>query len=89
MQSVDQHRLHAQVLCRSRDIIRSGITCLTAFKGGSMSDDKSATYGIELLVEKCRNEFRLHENTNHYTQDDYKEAERKYVKFCLNGDVDR
>jgi hypothetical protein len=62
---------------------------LMAFEGGSMSDSNSATLGIELLVEKCRNEFRRQENTNYYTQDDYKEAERKYVKFCLNGDVDR
>ncbi|MGD9365933.1 MAG: hypothetical protein PVH87_09570 [Desulfobacteraceae bacterium] len=48
-----------------------------------------ATHGIELLVEKCRNEFRRTENTDYYTEDDYKEAERKFVKFCLNGNSDQ
>ena len=51
-------------------------------------NNTSATHGIELLVEKCRNEFRCPENTNYYEQDDYKEAERKFVKFCLSGNSD-
>ncbi|MGD9369179.1 MAG: hypothetical protein PVH87_25960 [Desulfobacteraceae bacterium] len=50
-----------------------------------MNNTISANQGIELLVEKCRNEFRRPENTDYYTEDDYKEAERKFVKFCLNG----
>ncbi|MGD9368578.1 MAG: hypothetical protein PVH87_22955 [Desulfobacteraceae bacterium] len=53
-----------------------------------MNNTTSATHGIELLVEKCRNEFRRPENTDYYTEDDYKEAERKFVKFCLNGNSD-
>jgi hypothetical protein len=40
------------------------------------------------LVEKCRNEFRRPENTDYYAQEDYKEAERKFVKFCLNGNFE-
>jgi hypothetical protein len=62
---------------------------LIALMGGLMSNSTNATYGIELLVEKCRNEFRRSENTNYYTQDDYKEAERKFVKFCLKGNFDK
>jgi hypothetical protein len=50
-----------------------------------MSNGDRATQGIELLLEKCRNEFRRPENTDHYTADDYKEAERKFVKLCLFG----
>lgn len=53
-----------------------------------MSNSTGATQGIGLLVEQCRNEFRRPENTNYYTLDDYKEAERKYVKLCLTGDID-
>ena len=53
-----------------------------------MKNTPSATRGIELLVEKCRSEFRRPENTDHYTEIDYKEAERKFVKFCLNGHAD-
>lgn len=43
--------------------------------------------GIELLVEKCRTDFRCSENTDHYTESDYNEAERKYVKYCLYGNT--
>ncbi len=53
-----------------------------------MNNSTSATQGIELIVEKCREEFRRPENTNYYSQDDYKEAERKFVKLCLRGTSD-
>jgi len=53
--------------------------------GGLMSNGNGTTQGIELLLEKCRNEFRRPENTDYYAEDDYKEAERKFVKFCLSG----
>lgn len=53
-----------------------------------MDNSTNASNGIELLVEKCRNEFRRPENKNYYEQDDYKEAERKFVKFCLYGNLD-
>lgn len=53
-----------------------------------MNNAIRATHGIELLVEKCRNDFRRPENTDYYTKDDYKAAERKFVKFCLNGNSD-
>ena len=54
-----------------------------------MSNIPSDTRGIELLVEKCRDEFRRPENTDYYEAGDYKEAERKYVKFCLSGNSDQ
>lgn len=41
--------------------------------------------GIEQLVEKWRTEFRRPENKDYYTEIDYQEAERKYVKYRLNG----
>ena len=63
-------------------------TLFIALEGGSMNNSTSATNGIELLVEKCRNEFRRPENTDYYAQEDYKEAERKFVKFCLNGNIE-
>lgn len=50
-----------------------------------MSNGSGRTKGIELLLEKCRNEFRRAENTNYYATDDYKEAERKFVKLCMLG----
>ena len=50
-----------------------------------MGDCTGTTRGIELLLEKCRHEFRRPENTDYYAAEDYKEAERKFVKFCLYG----
>ena len=40
--------------------------------------------GIELLIKKCREEFS-EENRNFYSDKDYREAERKFIKFCLTG----
>jgi hypothetical protein len=50
-----------------------------------MNISTGATSGIEMLVEKYRNEFRCPENTNHYSPDDFKKAERKFVKMRLKG----
>jgi hypothetical protein len=50
-----------------------------------MSKDHGTTQGIELLLEKYRDEFRRPENTDYYAADDYKEAERKFIKLCLFG----
>lgn len=51
-----------------------------------MDDSEHRSRGLEQLVDKFRTEFRRPENTDHYTWVDYKEAERKYIKFCLNGE---
>ena len=48
-----------------------------------MADSSDANKGIRLLIQKCRNEFS--ENIDYYAENDYKEAEKKYVKFCLTG----
>jgi hypothetical protein len=50
-----------------------------------MDDLGYCASGLEQLLEKWRLEFRLSENTDHYTPVDYKEAERKFVKYRLNG----
>lgn len=47
-------------------------------------DDPSMNQGMELLIKKCREEF-CEENRNFYSDEDYKEAERKFVKLCLTG----
>jgi hypothetical protein len=53
-----------------------------------MDKSVSRASGIEQLVERWRIEFRHPENTDFYSEVDYKEAERKFVKFCLNGQFD-
>ncbi|MDJ0829608.1 MAG: hypothetical protein QNI92_07145 [Desulfobacterales bacterium] len=39
--------------------------------------------GIKLLIEKYRDQFRIPENINYYSEKDLKIAERKYLKFIL------
>jgi hypothetical protein len=53
-----------------------------------MDDTAGASHGIVRLVKKCRSEFRCSENMNFYAEDDFKKAERKFVKFCLLGQPD-
>ena len=51
-----------------------------------MENLQDRNLGLKRLVAKCRNEFRRPENTEHYTEEDYREAEKKFVRFCLTGD---
>jgi hypothetical protein len=39
--------------------------------------------GMDRLVEKYRRQFRIPENYDHYSEDDYQSAERQYLRFCL------
>ena len=41
------------------------------------------TNGIKSIINKCRKEFRIPENVNHYSEKDFKHAEKKYLKLCL------
>ena len=44
----------------------------------------SQNSGLKLLVDKYRKEFRVAENLNHYSEENYKIAERKFLKFALS-----
>ena len=52
-----------------------------------MANLPNSDKGIQLLVQKCRNEFKRPENTDFYSENDYKEAGKKFLKFCLKGDM--
>lgn len=41
--------------------------------------------GIEVLVDQLRKEFRCPENRDYYDEDDFREAEKKYVKYRLSS----
>ena len=43
----------------------------------------SQNNGIKLLVETYRKKFRIDENLNHYSEENFKIAERKFLKFAL------
>ena len=38
--------------------------------------------GVQLLVKHLKKDFH-EENEGYYSEDDYREAERRYIKFCL------
>ena len=42
-----------------------------------------ANRGIKTLLESYRTLFRIPENTNHYSEKDYRAAERKFLKYAL------
>ena len=46
------------------------------------SDDRQ---GIDRIVDKYRQRFRVPENLDHYSDADYHEAERQYLRFCLSN----
>jgi hypothetical protein len=50
-----------------------------------MDPDGRAEEGIKQLVQKYKQEFRIPENTNHYGGEDFRLAEKGYVKFCLKN----
>ena len=48
-----------------------------------MASRRDTQSDIKLLVQKCRDQFRVCENFEHYSDREYQKAERKYVKLCL------
>jgi hypothetical protein len=52
-----------------------------------MANRRDIKNGFKLLVQKCREQFRISENFEHYSDREYREAERKYVKLCLRGKI--
>ena len=51
-----------------------------------MQKDNYQPTGLRLLINACRQSFRIPENLDHYSPEDLRDAEKKYVKYCLNGD---
>jgi hypothetical protein len=43
--------------------------------------------GLQLLMTKYRSLFRIPENVNYYSAENYKKAEKKYLKHILKGDL--
>jgi hypothetical protein len=48
-----------------------------------MNTGLNTKYTIRLLVQKCREQFRISENLRHNSKREYQTAERKFVKSCL------
>ena len=50
-----------------------------------MKTELEKTSGLKSLINKYRKLFRTPENLNHYSEEEYKVAERKFLKFSLFG----
>jgi len=48
-----------------------------------MKKDAKGNTGIQLLLKKYRNTFRIPENLRYYSETDYKIAERKFLKYAF------
>jgi hypothetical protein len=53
-----------------------------------MDDKFERNKGLQQLIQKYIYEFRRPENTDFYSETDYRDAERKYIKHRLTGRVD-
>ena len=51
--------------------------------GLEMGNTLKADRGIKSLVEIYRTLFCIPENTNHYSEKDYRAAERKFLKYAI------
>jgi len=41
--------------------------------------------GLRKIIKTGRESFRIAENTKYYSKEDYKAAEKKYLKLCVIG----
>jgi hypothetical protein len=50
---------------------------------GVMDSCSESRNGLEELLKRYRRLFRIPENVNHYSEEDYRLAERKFLKYLL------
>jgi len=48
-----------------------------------MDQRRVKTNGIKLIIKKYKKEFRIPENLNYYSEEDYQKAEKQFIRFCL------
>lgn len=50
-----------------------------------MNKAEPRNVGIKLLIKNGKKKFRIAENLSFYSEKDYKNAEKKYIKTCVLG----
>jgi hypothetical protein len=50
-----------------------------------MVDQNKKSTGINRLLQECRKRFRIPENLNYYSEKDFREAEKKFIRLCFIG----
>lgn len=41
--------------------------------------------GLQKIIKNAREAFRIRENLDYYSEEDFREAEKKYLKLCVIG----
>ena len=55
-----------------------------------MKNNANENHGVTRLVNEYKKIFRIPENLNFYSEEDYHRAERKFLKYALySGRVER
>lgn len=49
-----------------------------------MTSHENAESGIKLVINNLIKQFRIPENLNYYSQQDFKKAERQFIKYGLS-----
>lgn len=53
-----------------------------------MKENKCKNIGMELLIQQYKRKFETEENLNYYSYEDFIQAQRKYLKYVLEGAAD-
>ena len=48
-----------------------------------MSKETNSNNGLELVIKKYREKFRIPENLEYYSEEDLRLAEKKFLKYVL------
>jgi hypothetical protein len=51
-----------------------------------MEKEYTKNAGLKLILKKNKRAFRIPENLNFYSEKDFREAERKFLKYALVRD---
>jgi hypothetical protein len=51
-----------------------------------MRANGNTNIGTKRIIDRLRAEFEIEENINYYSVNDFLTAQRKYIKFMLDGD---
>ncbi len=49
-----------------------------------MMENLDKNTGIKLLIREFKRRFRIPENLNYYSEENYQDAEKQFVRFCLH-----
>lgn len=50
-----------------------------------MSKEIHRNEGLVRLIEKSKEAFHISENVDFYSEKDYRQAEKKFIKLCIIG----